>query len=308
MIRGEPVVVTGGAGFIGSHVVDRLLEQGHHVIVVDDLSSGSTANLAATADLEEFDLSSPEAASRIAGLRPAAVVHCAAQASVTQSFRDPARDAAANIVGSLNALRGALEGGGRRFVYLTSGGAVYGHAASLPSAEGDRVAPLSPYGWSKWIVERYLDILADDRLPWIALRLGNVYGPRQRSDGEAGVVAIFADQMRRGAEVTIEGDGDQTRDFVFVLDVVDATAAALDHERTTTLNVGTGRPTSVNHLFAELRAIAGYAGRPTHVPPRPGDIRHSVLDVRRAAHVLGWTAGTSLEDGLRLTYSSGAAR
>jgi UDP-glucose 4-epimerase len=302
MIRDEPVVVTGGAGFIGSHVVDRLGDEGRRVIVIDDLSSGAAANLQPGTDLEQLDLTAPQAASRIARLRPAAVVHCAAQASVTESFRDPARDAAVNILGGLNALRGALDGGSNRFVYVTTGGALYGHAASLPSSEGDPIAPLSPYGLSKWIMERYLAILAGDRLSWVALRLGNVYGPRQRSDGEAGVVAIFADRMRRGAPVNIEGDGEQTRDFVFVGDVCDAIMRALDHRGTDTLNIGTGRATSINELFEQLSAIAGYGSKPTHVPARPGDVRDSVLDVRRAESVLGWTPRTDLAMGLRVTY------
>jgi UDP-glucose 4-epimerase len=296
--------VTGGAGFIGSHVVDRLVEQGRRVIVVDDLSSGAAANLQPRVDLEQLDLAGPEAVGRIARLRPSAVVHCAAQASVTASFRDPARDAAVNVIGGLNALRGALEGGGTRFVYVTTGGALYGHAAALPSAESDPIAPLSPYGLSKWIMERYLAILAGDRLSWIALRLGNVYGPRQRSDGEAGVVAIFADQMRRGGPVTIEGDGEQTRDFVFVADVRDAIVRALDHGETDSLNIGTGRATSINELFRSLAAIAGYDAAPTHVAARPGDVRHSVLDIRRAEGVLGWTPVTGLRDGLQATCAA----
>ena len=300
----DPVVVTGGAGFIGSHVVDRLLEGGRRVIVIDDLSSGAAANLPANADLEQLDLASPEAVSRIARLRPAAVVHCAAQASVTESFRDPARDAEVNILGGLHALRGALEGGGRRFVYVTTGGALYGHTASLPSAESDPIAPLSPYGWSKWIMERYLAVLAGDRLSWIALRLGNVYGPRQRSGGEAGVVAIFADRMRRQAPVTIDGDGEQTRDFVFVSDVREAIVNALDHEATDVLNIGTGRATSVNQLFAQLAAIAGSTAEPVHAPARAGDVRASVLDVRRAEAVLAWRARTGLTEGLRQTYAA----
>jgi UDP-glucose 4-epimerase len=304
MTDNEVIVVTGGAGFIGSHVVDRLIEDGRRVIVVDDLSAGTAANLPAATDLEELDLASPDAVSRIARLRPAAVVHCAAQASVTESFRDPVRDAEANIVGSLNALRGTLEGGARRFVYVTTGGAMYGQAAKLPSAESDPIAPLSPYGLSKWIVERYLAILAGDRLRWVALRLGNVYGPRQRAGGEAGVVAIFADQMRRAAPVTIEGDGQQTRDFVFVSDVRDAIASALDRQETDVLNIGTGRGTSINELFEQLAAISGYTSAPDHIPARPGDVRDSVLDVRRAATVLGWTPRTDLGDGLRQTYAA----
>jgi UDP-glucose 4-epimerase len=298
------IVVTGGAGFIGSHVVDRLVGEGRRVVVIDDLSTGAATNLQPGTDLEQLDLARPEAASRIARLRPAAVVHCAAQASVTESFRDPARDAAVNILGGLNALRGALEGRGKRFVYVTTGGALYGHAASLPSSEGDPIAPLSPYGLSKWIMERYLAVLAGDRLPWVALRLGNVYGPRQRSDGEAGVVAIFADRMRRGAPITIDGDGEQTRDFVFVADVRDAIVTALDHEAIDSVNIGTGRPTSVNELFGQLAAISGYDLEPTHGAARPGDVRHSVLDVSRAEAVLGWAPRTNLADGLRETYAA----
>lgn len=307
MIDGELVIVTGGAGFIGSHVVDRLTGEGWRVIVIDDLSTGAAANLQPGTDLEELDLAKPEAISRIARLRPSAVVHCAAQASVTESFRDPARDAEVNVIGGLNALRGALDGGSRRFVYVTTGGALYGQATTLPSAETDPIAPLSPYGWSKWILERYLALLAGDRLSWLALRLGNVYGPRQRSGGEAGVVAIFADQMRRGAPVTIEGDGEQTRDFVFVSDVRDAIVSALDHDATDVLNIGTGRATSIKELFQQLAAIAGYTTEPVHGPARAGDVRDSVLDVRRAETVLGWRARTGLGEGLRQTSAALAA-
>jgi UDP-glucose 4-epimerase len=187
---------------------------------------------------------------------------------------------------------------------VTTGGALYGNATSQPVAEDDPIEPLSPYGLSKWAAERYLPILADGRMSWFALRLGNVFGPRQSAGGEAGVVAIFADRMRRGGEITIDGDGEQTRDFVFVADVAEAVLLALHAQRSGSVNVATGAGTSVNKLFVELAGIAGYTRAPFRGPPRPADVRYSVLDVRRASSLLGWAARTPLRDGLMQTYKA----
>lgn len=303
-MRRSPILVTGGAGFIGSHIVDRLLAEGERVVVVDDLSTGSAANLAAETRLEQLDISAPETVALIGRLRPSAIVHAAAQASVTASLRDPVADARVNILGTLNVLQGGLATETSRFVYVTTGGALYGDPASLPVAEDAPIEPLSPYGLSKWAAERYLNILAGGRMSWLALRLGNVFGPRQGTSGEAGVVAIFADSMRRQGEITIDGDGEQTRDFVFVADVAEAALLALRAELSGSLNVATGTGTSINELFEELAGIAGYTRPPFRGPPRPADVRHSVLDVRRAASRLGWEPRTPLRDGLIQTYQA----
>jgi UDP-glucose 4-epimerase len=295
------VLVTGGAGFIGSHIVDRLLADGRSVHVIDDLSTGSVKNLPSSVALDEVDLAGADASDHVARVRPSVIVHCAAQTSVTASFRDPVRDARSNIIASLNVIGGAQEAGTERFIYVTTGGALYGQPIALPCTEDHPVAPLSPYGWSKWLVERYLDVLLTGHMDWTALRLANVYGPRQRADGEAGVVAIFADRMRRGLPVVVYGDGEQTRDFLFAPDVAAAVSVALTVPGSAVLNIGTGRAVSVNRLFAELAAILEYKQAPIHEAQRPGEIRHSVLDASRAELNLGWAAETSLEDGLRQT-------
>jgi len=296
-------VVTGGAGFIGSHVVDRLLGEGWQVRVIDDLSTGSRANLPSDVELEEGDLADRKWADRIARVRPSIVIHCAAQTSVTRSFEDPAADARSNIVASLNVVQGALGARSTAFIYVTTGSALYGKGP-LPTGEDEPVSPRSPYGWSKWIVERYLETLGAGMLRSTVLRLSNVYGPRQRADGEGGVVAIFAHQMNQGSPVTIDGDGEQTRDFIYVGDVVEAIVAATEPRPSATLNISTGRATSVNQLFDVLAMISRYRQQPIHGPARVGDIRESVLDPRRAAGRLGWSARTGLEDGLAITYQA----
>jgi len=294
----RPVVVTGGAGFIGSHVVDRLLADGDPVVVLDDLSSGAAANLPPEVALESIDLAAPATIALLTRLRPAAVVHAAAQPSVVASLRDPVADARTNILGSLQVLTGIRAASCRRLIYVTSGGAMYGEGRPDGHAhrEDDPVAPASPYGLSKWTVEAYLRILQEPGT-WTALRLANVYGPRQRSDQEGGVVSIFADRMRQGAPVEIYGDGQQTRDFVHVADVVEAIVLAL-HAGSGPLNIGTGVAVSINELFAAMAALTGYDRPPVWRPERPGDLRHSHLDPARAASQLGWRPRVALRDGL----------
>jgi UDP-glucose 4-epimerase len=296
-------IVTGGAGFIGSHVVDRLVAAGHHVTVLDDLSTGRRENLPPGVELIEADISTPAVPGLIAELRPDLVVHAAAQASVTASMEDPVRDAQVNVLGTLRVLEGLARASCPRLVYVTTGGALYGDPVRLPCREDDPIRPLSPYGLSKWTAERYANLLAG-QATLVSLRLANVYGPRQLGGGEAGVVSVFIDRMLAGGPIEIHGDGEQTRDFVFVGDVVDAVDAAVTTRRSGSYNVGTGVATSINELYERLASIAGYRGAVRHAEPRPGDVRHSRLDPGAAGRELGWTAATTLEAGLAATYRS----
>lgn len=295
------VVVTGGAGFIGSHVVDALAAAGHRVVVVDDLSAGGRNNVPPDAEFVELDIASDAASDVVASAAPWAIVHCAAQASVTASFDDIVKDGRSNIIGTLQMLRAATRARSSAFVYLTSGGALYGDATILPTAEDAPAQPLSPYGLSKWTGEEYMRRFAPEGLAVAILRLANVYGPRQRADGEGGVVSIFLDAMLRRQEVEIFGDGDQTRDFVYVGDVVDAVRAALDAERSLTVNIGTGIGTSVNRLFELIAEMTSYPGVPSRRAPRIGEVRHSRVAVNAALESLGWAPRTDLAAGLRLT-------
>jgi UDP-glucose 4-epimerase len=298
------VVVTGGAGFIGSHIVDRFLANGDEVTVIDDLDRGKRENVPAGASFLLWDISRPETAELVADNKPSLVVHAAAQASVPRSFADPCLDARVNIVGTLEVLEGASRSGCQRFVYITTGGALYGDPVRLPCVESDPIRPLSPYGLSKWTAERYLAIAADRVSVRTSLRLANVYGPRQRADGEGGVVSVFLERMLSQEIIEIHGDGEQTRDFVYVGDIVDAVVAAASTPRSLSLNIGTGVGTSVNSLVRHLVRITGFGGEVINSPARPGDVRHSRLDALLAARELNWHHGTDLETGLRLTAES----
>jgi UDP-glucose 4-epimerase len=302
-------LVTGGAGFIGSTLTDRLLAEGHKVDVVDDLSSGSLANLAEARSAPDhamsffhMDIRSPDLVELMARRRPEVVFHLAAQPSVRVSTDRPVFDAATNILGTLRTLEGALAGGSSRVVYAASGGTLYGDPAgsSLPVKESHPQRPISPYGVSK---KAGMDYLAAYRalhgLEFCALALANVYGPRQDPHGESGVIAIFAEQLAARRRSTIYGDGSQTRDFVYVDDVVDAFVRAAERGGGMLLNVGTGVETSVNRLYGMMARIAGYDGAPLHAAPRAGDLQRSAVDPSRAAVRLGWRPWTTLEDGLR---------
>jgi UDP-glucose 4-epimerase len=286
----RPVIVTGGAGFIGSHVVDRFHAAGERVIVLDDLSTGSAANIPPDVELIEMDLSAKSARETIARLAPALIVHAAAQASVARSTDDPIRDAEVNILGSLNVLYGARHAATSRFVYLNTGGALYGAAKSIPTTEDEPIRPLSPYGLSKRTAEEYLRLLAPRGAVTVSLPLANVYGPRQSTRGEAGVVAIFAERMLTGGTIEIHGDGLQTRDFVYVDDVASAVVAASRAKMGAAVNIGTGRETAILELFA-------------HAHARAGDIRRSALDPAAAAAVFGWRALLGLAEGMDRTLA-----
>ena len=307
-------LVTGGAGFIGSTLVDRLLAEGHAVDVVDDLSTGSLSNLAearaaAHHDLtfHQLDIRSPELVELMARRRPEIVLHLAAQADVRVSVDRPVFDAEVNVVGTLRVLEGARTAGTSRVVFAASGGTLYGDVdpSDLPVREGHAHRPLSPYGVSK---KAGIDYLAAYRelhaIEYCALALANVYGPRQDPHGEAGVVAIFADRLLAGEPVTIYGDGEQTRDFVFVDDVVDAFVRAMTKGGGLLLNIGTGRQVTVNELAAVMSERAGRDTAPVHAPARPGELRANALDPARAALHLGWRPWTELAQGVDAVVAS----
>jgi UDP-glucose 4-epimerase len=295
------VVVTGGAGFIGSHVVDALLAEGRRVTVIDDLSTGRRELVNPEADLEVLDISDADALdSVIDRARPEAIYHIAAQASVTVSVADPRRDLEVNTLGTLNLLEVA-----RRvespLVFTSTGGALYGNEAPIPTAETFIPSPLAPYGASKWSAEAYVNTWANSsRLPHAVLRLGNVYGPRQNPHGEAGVVAIFSLALWRGETPKLFGFGKPTRDYVHVSDV---TAAAL---RATgvrgTFNIATGIETPVSRLFEILADEAASDVRPQELPLREGELERSCLDASLAADALGWQPRIELDAGLRQTF------
>ncbi|MFZ5634575.1 MAG: NAD-dependent epimerase/dehydratase family protein [Bacillota bacterium] len=297
------VLVTGGAGFIGSHIVDALVDGGARAAVLDDLSTGMLENIKKEVNFYHGDLRDREFVFRcLQRERPGVIIHQAAQVSVPKSLADPAEDARVNIVGSLNLLEAARAGGVKKVVYASSA-AVYGAPEHLPADERHPVRPISGYGLSKYAVERYLDLYRDlYGLDYTVLRYANVYGPRQDARGEGGVVAVFIDRLLRGEQPVIFGDGRQTRDFVCVSDVVRANLCAIEGGSGMTFNIGTGRPVTVNRLFDILKEVAGCSGSPLYGSPRPGDIRDSWLDCGRAESVLGWTAGVDLEQGLRYTF------
>lgn len=305
-------LVTGGAGFIGSHLAERLLKEGWEVGVLDDLSTGRRENVPAGASFFHVDLKDEEDVRQaVLSFEPEIVFHQAAQASVVRSWSDPAYDAQVNLVGLLNLLSASLEAGVKGMVFASSGGVLYGDAEVLPTPEAAPKCPLSPYGVAKLASEHYLYAFQDARgLPYIALRYGNVYGPRQDPHGEAGVVAIFGRAMLAGETPTIYGDGLQTRDFIYVGDVAEANLLAakklLSGFRAPSFdeaafNVGTGKETSVLTIFQELARLIGFSGEPRYAPARPGEVRRSALDGRAAARVLGFTPRVSLREGLAAT-------
>jgi len=306
-------LVTGGAGFIGSNLVDALVERGDEVTVVDDLSTGRRSNLdgalAAGAELAELDIRDAEAlAERLAAAPPDVVFHLAAQIDVRRSLADPAFDAAVNIGGTANLLEAMRRAGSRRIVFVSTGGAIYGEGEGkpLPLGEDAPIEPFSAYGQSKYAAEGYLALY--ERLygvSGISLRLGNVYGPRQDPLGEAGVIAIFCGKLRAGEQPLVYGDGRQTRDYVYVGDIVKAALTAAESEAGGPFNIGAGIETGVLELAALLAEIGGAEGfEPEFAPAREGEVLRIALDASRAERELGWRAETSVADGLRRTLDS----
>ncbi|HEY8581676.1 MAG TPA: NAD-dependent epimerase/dehydratase family protein [Capillimicrobium sp.] len=308
-------LVTGGAGFIGSNLVDALLDGGHEVAILDDFSSGKEENIASAltrgATVHRADIRNPmEVADAVASARPEAVFHLAAQVDVRKSVADPALDARTNVEGTINVLN-AVKEAGARIVNVSTGGAIYGDVETIPSPETTAPEPLAPYGQSKYCAERYLGLYR--RLYGVqaaTVRLGNVYGPRQDPHGEAGVVAIFCGKLEEGGQPTVYGDGSQTRDYVYVGDVVAALLAVLDHpDAHGEYNVGTGVETTVLDIIEALRAYADGPFEPQFAEARLGEMDRSCLDVTRAREELGWRAQVELADGIGRTveWSRGAA-
>jgi UDP-glucose 4-epimerase len=290
-------LVTGGAGFIGSHVIEALLDDGHEVAVVDDLSSGRREHLRPGVVLHQADVvDAPAMQALIASERPEAVVHLAAQIGVRRSVEDPAHDVMVNVAGTATVLEAARAAAARRFVLASTGGGLYGEAETLPTPEDAPIAPMSPYGTSKAAAETYLELYGRlHGLSTLSLRMANVYGPRQNPLGEGGVVARFCAALREGRSVTVYGDGRQTRDLVYVGDVATAFALAVGSDAVGGINIGTGEETSVLELAALLGVETQFA------PARLGEVRRSCLACARAGEALGWQAATPLSDGLART-------
>ena len=297
------IVVTGGAGFIGSHVVDAFVAAGHQVLVLDDLSAGKRDQVNPIARLVEMSIADPAVFDLFQAERPDVVNHHAANPSVSLSVRRPDFDARQNILGTLNLLEAARLSGVGKFVCISSGGAMYGNPQYLPVDEEHPANPVSPYGLSKHTGERYVRLYgAEHGLRWTSLRYANVYGPRQDPLGEAGVASIFCQNLLDGVSPEIHWDGEQTRDFVYVGDCAQANLAALAAGDGQAYNVGTGVGTSINTLLATLRSVSGLSVAPRRGPRRPGDARHSYLDCRKIASDLGWQPTTTLHEGLDLTW------
>lgn len=297
-------MVTGGAGFIGSHLVARLIEEGHEVVVVDDLSTGKKKNLLKDAIFYKLDITSSRLERVFQNERPEVIYHHAAQMDVRKSVADPAFDAKSNILGLLNLLGCAVENGARRIIFASSGGAVYGDQLCFPATEDHPTHPLSPYGVSKLSSEHYLYYYQKVfGLEYTTLRYGNVYGPRQDPHGEAGVVAIFTKMMLNGEQPIINGNGKQTRDYIYVDDVVEANMAVFNKKISDTFNIGTGRETTVNQLFQTLLKITVSDAKETHGPEKKGEQLRSCLDCGKISEVAEWEPLVSLEEGLEHTVA-----
>lgn len=296
------IIVTGGAGFIASHVADAYIARGHEVFVLDDFSTGQRTNLNSNAKVHSVDIADPSAARLITEIRPDVLNHHAAQMDVRRSVADPAFDARVNIIGFINLLEACRVVGVKKVIFSSSGGAIYGDREPIPANEEHPTLPLSPYGVSKLAGELYLAYYhMAFGMPYVALRYANVYGPRQSSKGEAGVVAIFLSHLLAGRSPVINGDGKQTRDYVYVGDVVRANLAALDSDYTGAVNIGTGNETDVVTIFQLLRQGVGSTVQAIHGPAKLGEQSRSCLEISLAAKVFGWKPEVTLKKGLKKT-------
>ena len=296
------ILVTGGAGFIGSHVADAFVDARHDVHVLDDLSSGKKENVPDAATFHEMDIRSDEVVGLFKKERFDVLVHHAAQMDVRRSVADPKFDADVNVIGFLNLAEAARESEVKKIIFASTGGAIYGEPEFVPQDESHPLRPLSPYGITKLCTERYLYYYEQEHdMQYVALRYANVYGPRQNPHGEAGVVAIFTQRMLEGEQPVIYGDGQQTRDYVYVGDVVRANLRAFEYGQSGTFNVGTSIETSVNELFRAVRSQIDESVEEVHEEGRPGEQRRSVLDYGYSSRELGWDPSVDLEEGLSRT-------
>jgi UDP-glucose 4-epimerase len=300
------IIVTGGAGFIASHVADAYVERGHDVVILDDLSRGKKENINPRCRFYQCDIRDTLAVQRIFSTeKPDAVNHHAAQMDVRRGVKEPLFDAQVNIFGSINLIEAALANGAKRFIYAATAGAGYGEPREIPVAEDYPVNPITPYGISKHTVEHYLFTFHFlYGLEYVALRYGNVYGPRQNSQGEAGVFAIFSEQMLAGIEPVIYGDGSKIRDYVFIADVAAANAAALERGTNEIFNISSGIATTDLEVFETVRDFLGADAQPKYVPRRPGEIDRITLDISKAERLLGWKPAVTLSEGARITVAS----
>ncbi|HHW58009.1 MAG TPA: SDR family oxidoreductase [Clostridia bacterium] len=295
------VLVTGGAGFIGSHIVDLLIENGYEVVIVDNLSTGKEEFINKKAVFYKKDITDDDLYEIFEKEKPDYVIHQAAQIDVQRSIDDPVFDAKVNILGTVNLLESCRKSGIKKVIYASSA-AVYGNPEYLPIDEGHRINPISSYGISKHTAEHYFEVYSQlYDLKYTILRYANVYGIRQDPKGEGGVISIFTDKMLKGERPVIFGDGNQTRDFVYVKDVAKANLLALERGDNEVVNISTGKPTSINELVEIMNKIMNTSLKPIYTEPRKGDIMHSYLDNKKALDVLGWRPEYSLEDGLKET-------
>ena len=300
MTTAKTALVTGGAGFIGSHLVDRLLSEGYKVVVADDLSTGKLQNLNQSATFHHTDITHASIQEVFNRTQPDLVFHLAAQVSVTNSAKDPIKDAQINVIGTLRLLEASRRSSVQKFIFSSTGGALYGEPDLNPCPEGTPIAPLSAYGLSKYLAEQYVDLYHRMyHLNYTTLRYSNVYGPRQDPHGEAGVIAIFTQAMLEGKPPQIFGSGDQERDFLYVSDVVEANLLAIDRGDGHAFNIGTGQGTSINRIFEQLRDIIQYRWDAEHRPQRPGEVDKISLECSKAARDLKWSPSVGLESGLR---------
>lgn len=296
------ILVTGGAGFIGSNVADAFITEGHNVIIIDDLSSGKQENVNPKAKLYTLDIQDPKAENIFRDEKIELMCHHAAQMDVRKSVADPKFDASVNVLGFLNLMETGKKYGLKKVIFSSTGGAIYGEQDYFPADEEHPTRPLSPYGITKLVTEKYLFFYKETYgIEHVILRYANIYGPRQSPHGEAGVVAIFASKMLSGGQPIINGDGKQTRDYTFVGDVVKANLLALQYKGSNIFNIGTGIETDVNQLFHHLKKLTGSSCKEEHAPAKAGEQMRSVISSKKIHTMLGWTPSVSMEEGLKQT-------